>query len=46
MSDVLELGVGAVAPDFRLPSNKEGNIGLGDYLGKSNLYLFFIREYN
>jgi peroxiredoxin len=33
-------------PDFRLPSNKEGNIGLGDYLGKSNLYLFFIREYN
>ena len=40
-----ELGVGSRAPDFRLPSNRGNEIGLTDYLEKSNVILFFVREY-
>jgi peroxiredoxin len=38
--------VGTQAPNFRLSSNKGSKIALSDYLGKTNIYLFFIREYN
>jgi peroxiredoxin len=41
-----ELNVGSQAPDFRLPTNFGGEIGLSDYLGKSTVILFFVREYN
>ena len=41
-----ELGVGSRAPDFRLPANSGGEIGLSDYLGISIVILFFVREYN
>lgn len=41
-----ELGIGSRAPDFRLPSNTGGEIGLSDYLGKSAVILFFVREHN
>lgn len=41
-----ELSIGSRAPDFRLPANTSGEIGLSDYLGKSAVILFFVREYN
>lgn len=41
-----ELGIGSRAPDFRLPSNTGSEIGLSDYLGKSAVILFFVREHN
>ena len=41
-----ELRVGSSAPDFRLPTNAGGEIGLSDYLDKSAVILFFVREYN
>ena len=40
-----ELGVGSRAPDFHLPSNRGGEIGLTDYLGIADVILFFVREY-
>jgi peroxiredoxin len=40
------LGVGSRAPDFNLPTNTGGEIGLSDYSGKSTVILFFVREYN
>jgi len=44
--DVSELRIGDPAPDFRLPASTDGEIGLGDYRGKVNVVLFFVREYN
>ena len=34
-TDVSELRIGDPAPDFRLPASTGGEIGLGDYRGKS-----------
>ncbi len=42
----VELTVDAPAPDFRLPANTGGEIALSDFAGKSNVVLFFVREYN
>ncbi len=39
------LAVGLPAPGFRLPSSTGGEISLADYGGKSNVILFFVREY-
>jgi thioredoxin-dependent peroxiredoxin len=44
MSNV-ELEVGSSVPDFKLPSNTDGEIALSDYRGKK-IILFFVREYN
>jgi thioredoxin-dependent peroxiredoxin len=44
MSDV-ELEVGSIVPDFKLPSNTGGEITLSDYRGKKTV-LFFVREFN
>jgi peroxiredoxin len=41
-----KLNVGSKAPDFRLPTNTGDEIGLSDYLGKSAVILFFVREYH
>jgi peroxiredoxin len=38
--------VGSTLPDFRLPANTGKEVGPADYLGKSNLVLFFVREFN
>lgn len=38
--------LGSRAPDFRLPASTGGEVGLADLLGKSNVVLFFVREYN
>jgi peroxiredoxin len=46
MTESIDLEVGVMAPDFKLPSGRGGEIALSDYRGKSHLYLFFIREYN
>ncbi len=40
-----ELAVGSPAANFRLPSNTGGEISLSDYLDKSHVVLFFVREY-
>jgi peroxiredoxin len=40
------LGVGSRAPDFNLPATTGSEIRLSDYLGKSAVILFFVREYN
>jgi thioredoxin-dependent peroxiredoxin len=39
-----ELEVGSTAPDFKLPSNTNGEIALSDFRGKK-IILFFVREY-
>jgi peroxiredoxin len=41
----VELGVGSLAPEFKLPSNTGGEIALSDFSGKK-IVLFFVREYN
>lgn len=41
-----ELTVGSRAPDFKLPSSQGGEAGSADYRGKSQIVLFFVREYN
>ncbi len=46
MTDMPVLAIGSPAPQFRLPSSSGGELGLADYLSQSNLYLFFVREYN
>lgn len=46
MSQSKELEVGSPAPMFRLPAHTGGEIGLADYIGKSNVVLFFVREFN
>jgi hypothetical protein len=40
-----ELAIGSIAPDFRLAASSGGEVGLGDYRGKSAVALFFVREY-
>jgi hypothetical protein len=37
--------VGSRVPEFRLPASTGDEIGIADYEGKSNLILFFVREY-
>ena len=41
----IKLGLGSLAPDFKLPSNTGGEIALSDYRRKK-IALFFVREYN
>ena len=40
-----ELTTGALAPDFRLPGSHGQEVSLADYRSKSNVILFFVREY-
>ncbi len=46
MTDKAELSIGSPAKDFRLPASTGGEISLTDFRSKSNVYLFFVREYN
>ena len=41
----IKLGLGSLAPDFKLPSHTGGEIALSNYRGKK-VVLFFIREFN
>jgi peroxiredoxin len=40
-----ELKVGDKAPEFRLPASDGRELGPGDFQSKTNLILFFVREY-
>ncbi|GAB4419592.1 MAG: hypothetical protein Kow002_07330 [Anaerolineales bacterium] len=43
--DSIEAKIGSYAPDFRLPATTGTEIGLSDFRGKSNVILFFVREF-
>jgi len=38
--------IGSPVPEFRLPSTTGKDIGAGEYRDRSNLVLFFVREFN
>lgn len=42
----LEAKIGTIAPDFRLAATTGEQIALSDFRDKSNLVLFFVREFN
>jgi peroxiredoxin len=46
MADALEPTEGARAIDFTLTDTNGKQVSLSDYIGKKNVYLFFIREFN
>jgi cytochrome oxidase Cu insertion factor (SCO1/SenC/PrrC family) len=43
--DVDELCIGSPAPDFTLTGGAGNRISLSDHRGKTNVVLFFIREF-
>jgi len=43
--DTIDAKIGSRAPDFRLSTHTGQEIALSDYRGKSNVILFFVREY-
>jgi peroxiredoxin len=42
----IDLAIGALAPSFKLTGQDGNTISLSDYLGRQNVYLFFVREFN
>jgi peroxiredoxin len=42
----IDLALGVEAPGFKLTGQDENTISLSDYLGRQNVYLFFVHEYN
>jgi len=44
--DTIEARIGSLAPDFKLTASNDQEISLSDFRGKSNVVLFFIREFN
>jgi len=46
MTNQPDLSIGSMAPEFSLPASTGTQISLSDYRDKSNLYLFFVREFN
>jgi len=46
MTNTPDLAIGALAPEFSLPSTNGSNIASADYRTKSKVYLFFVRQYN
>jgi len=40
-----EAKIGSIAPNFRLPATNGSEVGLSDFRGKSNVVLFFVREF-
>lgn len=43
--DTIEAKIGARAPDFTLPTHDGREVTLSSFRGKSNVILFFVREY-
>ena len=43
--DSIAAKIGTYAPDFRLPATTGVEIGLSDFRSKTNIILFFVREY-
>ncbi len=46
MDDQYTLHEGSHIPAFCLPANTGSDLGPSDYVGKTNLALFFVREFN
>jgi peroxiredoxin len=46
MAEDHDLSVGAEAIDFTLMGSNGNDVSLSSFQGKSNVYLFFIREFN
>ena len=44
--DTIDAKIGSLAPDFRLMASNNEEIILSSFRGKSNVVLFFIREYH
>ena len=44
--EIPSVEIGSPVPEFRLPANTGKEIGPGDYRDRSNLVLFFVREFN
>jgi peroxiredoxin len=44
-ADFIEAKIGSHAPDFRLPSTDGRQVALSDYRHRSNVVLFFVREF-
>ena len=42
--DSIEAKIGSLAPDFKLTATNGQSISLGNFRGKSNVIVFFIRE--
>jgi peroxiredoxin len=43
--DSIDAKIGSMAPNFRLQASNGQEISLSDFRGKSNVVLFFVREY-
>ena len=41
-----ELVVGSLAPDFQLAGSQGQEVSLADFRAKTNVVLFFVREFN
>jgi peroxiredoxin len=46
MTDIPELTIGSLAPEFNLPASNGSEIVLTNFRTKNNVYLFFVREFN
>jgi peroxiredoxin len=44
--EIPSIEVGSTVPDFRLPANTGKTVEVRDYRERSNLVLFFVREFN
>jgi peroxiredoxin len=44
--DTIDAKIGSVAPDFKLMASNDQEIALSGFRGKSNVILFFVREFN
>jgi peroxiredoxin len=40
------IAIGSTVPAFHLPSSVGKDVGPGDYRDRSNVVLFFVREFN
>jgi len=45
MSDIPDLAIGALAPEFSLPASTGTEISLTNFRTKNNVYVFFVREF-
>jgi peroxiredoxin len=43
--DTIDAKIGSIAPNFNLKATNGQEIALSDFRGKTNVVLFFIREY-
>jgi len=45
MSEIPDLAIGSLAPEFSLPASTGAIISLTDFRTKNNVYVFFVREF-